>query len=420
MQIVVFEDQSVDMLAPITLTRPAMAVSCGGYRLIDLLAPFAERYDATIHAFVRPHLRALVSADYPALKTSDSVAGGPVLLINARMVPAACAVNRLESWFREGADGVVRCGESVAAARWSENPFEGQALDADLLQSRSSVAGLPEHELELPLFEFPHDVVRIHGEILSENLEYRVTCGNYRQTVDGVFCACEHLAAIAESAVFDTSLGPVIIESEADVGPHTSIVGPCCIGRRAKVAAGARLKGAVALGHTTKAGGEIEAAILEPFTNKQHAGVLGSSYLGSWINIGAGTNQSDLKNTYGSIRVDYGGKQIDTGMQFFGAIIGDYTKTAINTGIFTGKVVGVASTLYGMVTENVASFVNYARSLGQQSEIPASVAITTQERMFARRSVDRRPCDQQLLHDVYEITAPERARLGLSSGPLTF
>jgi glucose-1-phosphate thymidylyltransferase len=174
----------------------------------------------------------------------------------------------------------------------------------------------------------------------------------------------------------------------------------------------AALKHGVALGHTTKVGGEVEASIIEPYSNKQHFGFLGHSYLGSWINLGAGTSNSDLKNTYGNVSVEHRGKKIQTGMQFVGAIVGDYTKTAINTGIFTGKTIGVCSMVYGFVTTNVPSFVNYARLFGQVTETPVEVLVDTQARMFARRKVQQRPCDIQLLRDMYELTRHERQLAG--------
>ena len=117
------------------------------------------------------------------------------------------------------------------------------------------------------------------------------------------------------------------------------------------------------------------ASIVEPYTNKQHHGFLGHSYLGSWINLGAGTCNSDLKNTYGTVNMEYHGRKVATGMQFIGCIMGDYAKTAINTGIFTGKTVGTCSMLYGFVTTNVPSFVNYARSFGQVTELPVEVMV---------------------------------------------
>ena len=109
----------------------------------------------------------------------------------------------------------------------------------------------------------------------------------------------------------------------------------------------------------------MEAAVVEPYSNKQHHGFLGHSYLGSWINLGAGTCNSDLKNTYGTVNMEYPGGKAATGMQFLGCVMGDYSKTAINTGIFTGKVIGVCSMMYGFVTSNVPSYVNYARLFGQ-------------------------------------------------------
>ena len=141
----------------------------------------------------------------------------------------------------------------------------------------------------------------------------------------------------------------------------------------------AALKDGVSLGHTVKIGGEVEASVIEPYTNKQHHGFLGHSYLGSWINLGAGTCNSDLKNTYGKINIQYGEQKVATGMQFLGCIIGDYSKTAINTSIFTGKVIGVCSMMYGFVTSNVPSYVNYARLFGQTALLPADVMISTQQ-----------------------------------------
>ena len=135
----------------------------------------------------------------------------------------------------------------------------------------------------------------------------------------------------------------------------------------------------------------------------------GHSYLGSWINLGAGTCNSDLKNTYGKINIQYGEEKVATDMQFLGCFIGDYSKTAINTSIFTGKVIGVCSMMYGFVTSNVPSYVNYARTFGQTALLPAEVMISTQQRMFARRKVQQRPCDQQLIRDMLQLTAEERS-----------
>ncbi len=109
-------------------------------------------------------------------------------------------------------------------------------------------------------------------------------------------------------------------------------------------------------------------------------------------------------------------------MQFVGCIVGDYTKTAINTSIFTGKTVGACSMLYGFVTENVPSFVNYARQFGQATEMTPQVATTIQARMFSRRGIQVRDCDRALLEDLYSMTSVERDLFesNLTKEPLTF
>ena len=108
----------------------------------------------------------------------------------------------------------------------------------------------------------------------------------------------------------------------------------------------------------------------------------------------------------------YGTKKVDTEMQFVGCTIGDYSKTAINTGIFTGKTIGACSMVYGFVSTNVPSFVNYARTFGQITELSPEVMASTLQRMVARRNVQQRPCDVELLQARYQISQDERQLAG--------
>jgi glucose-1-phosphate thymidylyltransferase len=269
------------------------------------------------------------------------------------------------------------------------------------------------------LFEYPHDIIRHHMATFAENLEATLRDGQYQQQADGVFLAPG--ATLGNYVTADTSKGPIVLDAGTAVGPYCHLRGPVQLGRNTRVLENSVLKDCVATGHTVKIGGEVEGSIIEPYTNKQHHGFLGHSYLGSWINLGAGTCNSDLKNTYGTVNMEYRGQKVKTDMQFVGAIIGDYAKTAINTGIFTGKTIGACSMVYGFVTTNVPSFVNYARLFGQVTEAPVEVMVSTQRRMFARRGVEQRPCDIQLLHDMHQQTIHERQALGerLSIEPLS-
>ncbi len=252
----------------------------------------------------------------------------------------------------------------------------------------------------------PHEVIATNMKSINASLESRIAENRWQQLQDGVFVGKE--VKLGEYLLFETKNGPVIIDDGAQVGPYSLLRGPIYVGKKCKILEHSAIKDQVSLGHTTKIGGEVEASIVEPFTNKQHHGFLGHSYLGSWINLGAGTCNSDLKNTYGTVNMEYPHGKAATGMQFLGCIMGDYSKTAINTGIFTGKVIGVCSMMYGFVTSNVPSFVNYARLFGQIAALPAEVMVATQQRMFARRSVEQRPCDIQLIHEMFRITQFER------------
>jgi UDP-N-acetylglucosamine diphosphorylase / glucose-1-phosphate thymidylyltransferase / UDP-N-acetylgalactosamine diphosphorylase / glucosamine-1-phosphate N-acetyltransferase / galactosamine-1-phosphate N-acetyltransferase len=414
MSVLLFEDSLVSQLSPITSARPACAVTVGSYRLVDLL----QSVESPLVAWLRPYLRGLAALDLPNLKqlSDESLPAGqvPKLLLNARAVPSMNTLQTVEALLAlpQQQAGIVWSGDQVAAViqpgwTWetiraaTENGVESLLLSAHALP-------ILDHTIEL--LSYPHEVIAANMRVISDNLAYRIESEKYQQKQDGVFMAAG--AKLGEYVLTETTNGPIVIDSSASVGPYTLLRGPIYIGPHARILEHAAIKDAVSLGHTTKTGGEVEASVVEPFSNKQHHGFLGHSYLGSWINLGAGTCNSDLKNTYGTVNMEYPFGKAATGMQFLGCVMGDYSKTAINTGIFTGKVIGVCSMMYGFVTSNVPSYVNYARLFGQMTTLPPEVMIATQQRMFARRKVVQRPCDMQLLHDMYRFTQHERDRFG--------
>jgi glucose-1-phosphate thymidylyltransferase len=403
MAVVLFEDSLVDRLYPITIGRPAFSVSCGGTRLIELVGRLGEQ----VHLVCRPHLRDVLVADCPDMVIGTPQAEGALLVINGRLVPRVSTMMRLQEWLADRRSGIVRADATVVAALLGPDlPRPPSDLDGVQLGKWLEGLSLPEREIELPVLDYPHDVVRHQPTVLLENLQDLIARGGYREVTDGVFAAPG--ATLGQYVVTDTTAGPIVLEAGADVGPYCFLSGPAHLGAGCRVIEHSAIKDAVALGHTTKVGGEVECSSIEPYTNKQHHGFLGHSYVGSWVNLGAGTCNSDLKNTYGQVTMEYDNGRVPTGMQFVGSIIGDYAKTAINTSIFTGKTIGACSMVYGFVTTNVPSFVNYARSFGQVTEAPVDVMIATQSRMFQRRGVEQRPCDIQLLHDMYELTRHER------------
>jgi len=150
-------------------------------------------------------------------------------------------------------------------------------------------------------------------------------------------------AVVDPTAVIDARQGPIYIDEGARISPHTLIVGPAYIGPGSVIKPHSYIHGGTTIGPMCKVAGEIDACIISGYTNKQHEGFLGHSYVGSWVNLGAGTVNSDLKNTYGPVRIPLNGRETDTNLTFFGAVIGDHVKTGIQQTLATGTVLGFAA-----------------------------------------------------------------------------
>ena len=414
MNIVVFEDAGVEQLFPITTGRAAYSITCATYQLIDWLSAFKGHHVG----LVRPYLAKIQDLDFPIFNEQVDPAFQWTLVINGRLVPSLSNMEKVQQLVGKTGDGprAVRCGWAIGAAVIPTSQLVGKE---DLLLAieeycNGAIEKVEMVDIGLTLFHYPHDVIRENMEGFQINLSHRINNGDYQEVADNVFVGAD--AHVADFVVTQSDTGPIVIDERAMIGPFCFLRGPVYIGPKSRVNEHAAIKDFASLSHTVKVGGEIEGSIIEAYSNKQHHGFLGHSYLGSWINLGAGTCNSDLKNTYGHVKMEYRDEKVATLMQFVGCVMGDYSKSAINTGIFTGKTIGACSMLYGFVTTNVPSFVNYARSFGQTTEMPPSVMVATQKRMFGRRKVEQRPCDVQLIHDMYLATASERQ---LTESPLS-
>ncbi len=398
MQIIVFEDAGVEPLEPLTLGRPAYSLACGSLTLIDWLV----QQSWPVRGLVRPFLNARQAAEFPSF-AAEIDSSTPRLLVNARLVPCPHTFETLEHLLNRGEFGLIQQGEVLAAGLVPahlpipHHPWESESLRQFL--AIPQIAELPALEQPLPLLNYPHDLVRNHLIVLGDNLQWRLKSGRYQEVRDGVFAAQN--VELAEWAHTDTSEGPIVLDAGAVVRPFACLRGPLYLGTLSRVNEHAVLKTGVSVGTLSKVGGEVEASVIDAYSSKQHYGYLGHSYLGQWVNLGAGTSNSNLKNTYGSIRVEIGSRRIDTGLQFFGCVVGDLTRTAINTSIFTGKLLGTCSAVYGYVTTNVPSFVNYAKSFNEITDLTPAVMEELQRRVFLRRGIQQQEWHRELLRAIY-------------------
>jgi UDP-N-acetylglucosamine diphosphorylase/glucosamine-1-phosphate N-acetyltransferase len=399
-RVVLFEDHLLSDMTPIALTRPAFAVTCACYTLIEV----ACAAGASVSWIVRGHLKRTTAQKLPRPAIRSD---GPLLFLNASVVPDIRYAARLRELWEKGEPFVATAGARVSAALVPAATTLPDPLGAETVTPWLLEMKLPLLEDELfRTLDHQFEVVKYLQPLFEANIARRVAAGSYREVAPKVFAAED--VSIASTAVLKTGEGPVVLERGVEVADFAYLVGPVYVGARTRVIERASLKEHVCIGQTCKIGGEVEASIIEGYTNKQHHGFIGHSWVGSWVNLGAGTSNSDLKNTYGDVRLEYPHRRVETGMQFLGCIIGDYAKSAINTSIFTGKIIGVSSMLYGFIGANVPSFCNYARSFGQITECPVEQAILIQKRMFARRDVPHTEEDADLLRDVFELTRSER------------
>lgn len=266
-------------------------------------------------------------------------------------------------------------------------------------------------------FEKLHELITLHRENFSEHIKVyseKVLEKSSEYTLIAPNVYAHESAVVDRMTSFETKNGTIVIEKNATVFPFSYLVGPVRIDEGATVNPHSNISGTY-VGKFSKVGGEVANSVIEAYSNKGHYGYIGDSYIGSWVNIGGGTSTSNLKNTYGTIKLS----GVETGEQFLGSIICDYVKTAVNTSIYTGKVIGVSSHIYGTVTSDVPSFVNYI-SKEKMIELPLNVALETARRMGKRRGIELTKEEEGVLTYAYTETKQERENGGVTEGKLSF
>ncbi len=188
---------------------------------------------------------------------------------------------------------------------------------------------------------------------------------------------------VEPGVILNLHAGPIYLDRGATIRPLSLVEGPCYIGKNT-IIDGAKIRPNCSFGENCRIGGEVEASIFQGFSNKHHDGFLGHSYIGEWVNIGAGTSNSDLRNDYGSVKVTLGKQVIDSGSVKLGCFIGDHTKIAIGTLINTGTVIGIFANVFfpGLTPKTVPSF-----SWGGKKRWKIDEVLKTAKAMMARRNV---------------------------------
>ncbi len=417
MRLCLVEDSAVVGLEPLTLTRPAFDLRLGGSTLGKKIARAVGvgPGPARRAVVVRPYLAAIQAQRDPQTVVNDRdwLAKAPVIVANSRWVPPAdfelpahgspwlgmcdgqpalamvdpelasgLSPNGVDGWFDEISS---RVGRIDLGGEWIARPWDLVAKNAEHLV-RDFLAdprlGVTNRQLATAALVGPSDRLSIHES-----------------------------ARIDPYTVFDTTSGPITIGAGVIVQPFTRIEGPCSIGRDTQLFR-ANLRGGVTLGPNCRIGGEVEAAIVHGHSNKYHEGFLGHAYVGEWVNLGAITSNSDLRNDYGEVFVPLGGDPVGTGQAKVGCFLGDHTRTGLGSMLNTGTAVGVMCNILPagpLLPKHVPSF--SAVMYGQVAPgFPLEQMFDTARIVMGRRGQTFTEAEEHLYRDLYEQTRLERER----------
>lgn len=349
--IVVYEDNGWQKLLPLVYIRAVFQLVCG---MGDLLRRVRSLAEETVQPWCRAGLAEVV-AEQTGLQ-ANAAQSGPTLFLNGRglwhrfpeILPHEGSWVGLAGPRRE-----IACifAAPDLAARLSP------AVLLDETRSRAVLAGIPRRELDdshVRILAWPWEIVLTNEDALVADW-HRIVAG--RSEIKGAIAEGSYLLAresihigegtrIKPCVVIDAEDGPVWIGRNVKILPHSYVEGPAFIGDGCLLQPGSVVHAGTTIGPRSKVGGEIEASIIQGFSNKQHDGFLGHSYVGSWVNIAADCINSDLKNTYGTIRVPINGREVETGEMFVGMLVGDYSKAGINVSFPTGAVIGFSSSVF--------------------------------------------------------------------------
>lgn len=390
--LLLFEDPVATNLLPLTWTRPVWELRCGAWTLRQAIED-AYSLRAT-HLHTRAPLAEVVG-EWSNLPINTFPDNGMVLVINGRLL-ADRTLPRQLPMFGDPHRYLAPDGSLLGA--W---------LPADQLQKGWEVIDrLPSRTLNQPLITWAWDLITHNAaRIAQQNARYALgdapaLQGVYFVNQEEIFI--HPTATVQPGVVLDASNGPIVIDEKATVMATAVIQGPTYVGKGSAVKIGAKIYHGTSIGPVCKVGGEVEESIFQAYSNKQHDGFLGNSYLGEWCNVGAGTSNSDLKNNYSPVSVWANEAYRNTGLLFVGLFMADHSKAAINMSFNSGTVVGVACNLFGaeFPPKHIPNF-SWGGAAGLTNH-RLTDALATAERVMARRNMVLSDAERRLLEGVFQ------------------
>ena len=347
MHVVIFEGSQWRHFAPLSLSRPSFHLDCGIGTLLEKQIRATQPTRLTL--WVRPGLEAYCRQYIiPKLRVPTEVNvpldDEPVLLMSGRTL-------HLTRFEYENSPSVVvdetPSGPIIRQA-WTKDPGLSPADLFNRTRRWTALMELPQSMQQSRMPKYIWDLISWNEEAIVadainlDELSAAKPAGAYHLVNESnVFLGKG--VNLASGCVLDASKGPVILADHVTIGANAVLQGPCFVNQHTQISPLTIIRPGVSIGPMCKIGGEVSNSIIMGYTNKPHEGYVGDSYIGEWVNVGAGTTTSNLKNTYSHISMSLGDEPIETGRRFLGAMIGDHSKMAIGTLLMTGSYIGYNS-----------------------------------------------------------------------------
>lgn len=416
--IALFEDSYWQSLSPITLTRATFDIKVGAKSF------FEEYKNMPELLLTREYLAAVTKERHQQCIVNPSSIDDDMVFVNGLLHPGSLFLDHLLAINHTFA---ISSGTRLLVARLAKKGTShlldcvaaGKKVDTRKFEvQKSTQLGTQEAQ---GLLSQPWDMIRALENSLAMQAAdsgsrdgHAVDAGT--KIIGKGRLVVDQDAELEEGTVLDSRKGGIYIGPQAHVAP-SRIVGPAYIGGKTQVKQFSVIESSF-IGYNCRVAGEIDHSIISDHTNKAHAGFIGHSYIGEWVNIGAMTTTSDLKMTYGNIKMKSdGGRKVDTGLNKVGSFFADMSKTSIGTLIYSGRRIGVSSHLHGLVSKDIPSFTMYGSGIGAKNfELQLNSAIDTQRKMMSRRDQKMSKAYEQMIREVFSVTALERKRHGVRKG----
>lgn len=389
MNILFFEDSSFQNLLPLTYTKPVSELRIG-------ILKIREKWDYLLPEAAFSNLtQKYLSEKYTSHITEDNI------LISGSVLPdpeLSDAVSELKA-----EQGLTINGRLIAyrTSNTDLENFDPLSLHPDSIK---------EIGREVKFLDHPWQIFRLNGEEIRKDYSYILSDRKSVRPSSTLNLMGEDIfieeGASIEFATINTQSGPVYIGKDAEVMEGSVIRGPFALCEGGVVKLSAKIYGPTTIGPYSKVGGEINNSVIQGYSNKAHDGFLGNSVIGEWCNLGADTNNSNLKNNYANVRLwSYPEEKfIDTGLQFCGLIMGDHSKCGINTMFNTGTVVGVNANIFGSgFPRNFVPSFSWGGARGFTT-YSINRAFEVASLVMSRRNIDFDETEQKILREIYRMT----------------